>query len=347
MAYAKAVLSIDKDKIHNTAEFNGRFKHNYRTKLMSTADPEMTPQNEYDLIPMKDGVNSYVQAFNKRLKELEYYKEHGFRKNGVKGVELCLSFGSNMIAEKWDENLWKEKGVIPENFDIETWKQENIKWLKETFGEENILSAVLHMDEKSPHIHVIITPVLGGRFNSRDMFCPKKLEEYQESYANRMNKTIGLSKREKKHTFVHDQREEFYQAVNAAVFENLPRPEQDEDIEDYFERANKAYHTKLLQDIGQKRKMEDELIHLKNTKFEDDLEKNEMLQEIEDLRNLMGDSIDEMKKKIEMITFLNEGIKRFPDKEYVEATMPKIKALVDYGRKVFEQQRAKEVDLDR
>ncbi len=36
---------------------------------------------------------------------------------------------------------------------LDGWCSDNLKWLRETYGERNLVSAVLHMDEKTPHIH--------------------------------------------------------------------------------------------------------------------------------------------------------------------------------------------------
>lgn len=35
-----------------------------------------------------------------------------------------------------------------------------MKWLKDTFGSENLVSCVLHLDEKTPHLHATIVPIV-------------------------------------------------------------------------------------------------------------------------------------------------------------------------------------------
>ena len=37
---------------------------------------------------------------------------------------------------------------IEESGNLDNWCMDNLDWLKETFGEDNLVSAVLHMDEK-------------------------------------------------------------------------------------------------------------------------------------------------------------------------------------------------------
>lgn len=40
--------------------------------------------------------------------------------------------------------------------------QESIKWAQKEHGKENIVSAVLHMDEETPHLHISLVPVVSG-----------------------------------------------------------------------------------------------------------------------------------------------------------------------------------------
>lgn len=45
---------------------------------------------------------------------------------------------------------------------LDEWCDDNLQWLYHTFGKENIVSAVLHMDEHSPHIHATVVPIVTG-----------------------------------------------------------------------------------------------------------------------------------------------------------------------------------------
>lgn len=43
------------------------------------------------------------------------------------------------------------------------WAKETVKWSQDTWGTENVVSAVLHVDEKTPHIHMIVVPIVNGQ----------------------------------------------------------------------------------------------------------------------------------------------------------------------------------------
>lgn len=335
---ATAIFSMDRNKIHTATSFGMRFNHNYRTKGCDNANPEEAKYNE-ELIPLKKGCKTFNDAFRKRKRELPYYDDHDFRKNGVRGVEFLLYYGSGD---------YKKTRQFPENFDFDKWKQENVEWIKETFGEENVVSAVLHMDETVPHIHVIVLPVdERGRFNAKDVFGPKALERYQESYAERMHTACGLKKRVKHSRAKHEDIDKFYAAVNEAVLYKLPEPhrdkqgEIDEDMEDYYNRAQQAFTTRNLQNVAKVKELEHEIERAKRDFSIDAAERTHLLLELEELKNAMGGNIEEMKKKLKWIETLNEGLKNFPDQEKAKEIRDNINEVISY-----ELARNRKVDRD-
>lgn len=59
---------------------------------------------------------------------------------------------------------------------LDEWCDDNIEWLQESFGKDNFVSVVLHMDEKTPHIHATVVPIVTG---DRRKICEKKKTEAQ------------------------------------------------------------------------------------------------------------------------------------------------------------------------
>ena len=59
---------------------------------------------------------------------------------------------------------------------LDNWIDANLKWLKGTFGEENLVSCVLHMDEKTPHLHATVVPIVTGERIRRKREGEKKYE---------------------------------------------------------------------------------------------------------------------------------------------------------------------------
>ena len=107
----------------------------------------------------------------------------------------------------------EEEGQLPE------WCADNLAWLRETFGAENVVSAVVHRDESTPHIHAAVVPIVTGerrkarttasespgkrhyrpksaarpRLCADDVMSRVRLKQYQDSYAAAMSK-YGLER---------------------------------------------------------------------------------------------------------------------------------------------------------
>jgi hypothetical protein len=81
--------------------------------------------------------------------------------------------------------------------DIEKWIDWNIKFLNDNFG-NNVISAILHMDETAPHIHACLCPRFWNEerkryeLSSNKYFGSKKqLQEFQTKYADHMHKEFS------------------------------------------------------------------------------------------------------------------------------------------------------------
>ena len=64
----------------------------------------------------------------------------------------------------------------------------------ERYGEENIISAVVNMDETNPHMHLNLIPVLDGRLCSKQLFDRKALRELQTDFHEKVGKKWKLQR---------------------------------------------------------------------------------------------------------------------------------------------------------
>lgn len=96
-------------------------------------------------------------AIEKRLMAVKHQKdkdgneyERKIRKDQVCCIEIRLSASPEAMAEIIEQGRLME------------WCRESVKWAQHEHGKENIVSAVLHMDEETPHLHVSLVPVVQG-----------------------------------------------------------------------------------------------------------------------------------------------------------------------------------------
>ena len=64
----------------------------------------------------------------------------------------------------------------------------------ERYGEENIISAVVHMDESTPHLHLNLIPVIDGRLCGKRLFDRKALHNLQIELYEAVGKKWNLQR---------------------------------------------------------------------------------------------------------------------------------------------------------
>ena len=161
-----AIMRFEKLKSINTV--NGRLKHNRRElKIDSLEHPG---GKRYALFMGDDMQQAKGKSFTEVFKERTAGQR--IRKNAVVAVEVLLSFSQGAVS--------------PER--LKDWAGESLKWCADKFGgEKNLVDAQLHLDESTPHIHVILIPLNDGKLSCRSIVNgPAACRELQTSYAEAM-----------------------------------------------------------------------------------------------------------------------------------------------------------------
>ena len=193
-----AVLHLEKAKGADGAMST----HIERTVHPKNADRMRTHLNR-ELVQFPEGVKNRTQAIAHRIETAGIRRKVGT--NQVKAIRVLLT-GSN-----------KDMKQMEADGRLDGWCNDNLKWLWETYGEQNLVSAVLHMDEKTPHIHATIVPIVTGerrkakqdeqngkkkyrkkspqdvRLCADDVMARHRLKHYQDTYAQAMGK-YGLQR---------------------------------------------------------------------------------------------------------------------------------------------------------
>ena len=176
--------------------------HIERTVHPKNADRTRTHLNR-ELVQFPEGVRNRTQAIAHRIETAGIRRK--VSANQVKAIRILLT-GSN-----------KDMKQMEAEGRIEDWCNDSLKWIRETYGEQNLVSAVLHMDEKTPHIHATVIPIVTGerrkagqeeqngkkkyrkknpqdvRLCADDVMARHRLKHYHDTYAQSMNK-YGLQR---------------------------------------------------------------------------------------------------------------------------------------------------------
>lgn len=146
--------------------------HIERTVKPKNADESRTHLNR-ELITFPYGVENRTQAIQHRLDTAGLTRKIG--NNQVRAIRVLLT-GTHEDMER-----------ITNEGRLDEWCNDNLKYLADTFGRENIVSAVLHMDEQTPHIHATLVPIVKGERKRK-----KKEEQVKKRYRKKPTDTARL-----------------------------------------------------------------------------------------------------------------------------------------------------------
>lgn len=164
----------------------------YENSSNADIDPERTHLN-YDL-HNAEPIN-YSQRVNEIIEE-GYTGEKKIRSDAVKLVGIIVT------AEK---EFFDKLGVE----ETKEFFKESLEFIKAEYGEKNIVSAVVHMDEKTPHLHASIVPLTqDGRLSGKDLFDKYKLIKLQDKFPQHL-KRFGIERGRVKSDDKHLKPEEY------------------------------------------------------------------------------------------------------------------------------------------
>ena len=203
-------ISIQINKAKGSAD-TGVSDHIERKTTPKNTDPTRTHLNR-ELVQFPDGVADRTEAISHRIRTAGIRRK--ITSDQVRAIRIVLSGTHEDMVKVQDEGRLSE------------WCDDNLQWLHRTFGRENTVSAVLHMDEHTPHIHATVVPIVTGerrkarkkqaegkrtyrkkanavRLCADDLLTRERLVAYHDSYAEAMAKYglhRGIRGSEARHT---------------------------------------------------------------------------------------------------------------------------------------------------
>lgn len=161
-------------KIKNLGNMGASLQHTFRERETPNADPARIRDNTV-LVGAEDS-RGVLDAWRARAPEK-------IRANAVHGLEYFIggSPGALNAMSRADQDAYFRRAL---------------EWLEERHGKENVLSAVIHRDEATPHMTVMTIPLDDrGRLNARALVGDRgKLSAMQTDFAERVGQPHGLER---------------------------------------------------------------------------------------------------------------------------------------------------------
>ena len=147
--------------------------HNERTKETYASNPDVDTSRSKNNFHMVEPVGKYRAISEKRIAEVGCRT----RSDSVRMVEAFVSASPHFFTGKSRK-------------EIRAYFEEAMKFFHEHFSQENYISAAVHMDEKTPHMHFSFVPITeDGRLCAKEIVGNrKKLTQWQDKFWEHMFK---------------------------------------------------------------------------------------------------------------------------------------------------------------
>ena len=154
--------------------------HHERTKERYASNPDI------DISKSKDNFH-IIQPAQKYRKEIDIrIKTAGcrLRKDSTMFVDTLITASPEFFTGRSKQ-------------EVQAYFTEAVAFMEKKVGGDNIFSAVIHMDEKTPHLHLCFTPITkDGRLSAKEILGNRaQLSQWQDEFHAHMKKAFPVLKR--------------------------------------------------------------------------------------------------------------------------------------------------------
>lgn len=183
----------------------GQQRHNERKEGQKHRNRNIDDSRTKDNVWLKpdDG-----RTYNERIKSIiaeNYTGKRAVRSNAVKMCEITVQIGGDLAENGTEE---EQVEALKEAFEE----------LKEQYGEKNIVSAVIHVDETTPHLHFDFVPITPkGGLSAREVVGDRaQMRKTQARFLEAMQQRVPSAKFERK-------KENQFNGLEQKTFEKLTK----------------------------------------------------------------------------------------------------------------------------
>lgn len=200
-------------KLHGAHGVAWAAQHNHRERDTPNANPERTPANT--VLAGAQTTDQVMAIWRDRTATVE----RKIRSNAVTAIEYMVTASPDAF----------ERGKLNDGY-----FRDALKWVEKRHGKENILTAVIHRDETTPHLHVLVVPIhkktkkytnrVTKETTEREVVAldaksclngPKALSAMQTAFASEIGASWGLKRGAEKSSATHEEIAAWYARMKA------------------------------------------------------------------------------------------------------------------------------------
>ena len=203
-----------------------------------TIDTSRT-KNNYHMIPPPE--KGYAEFINQRIRQA------GVRRKVKDDAIKMVSFVMTSDKDFFDSMPLEVKRAF---------FADCVNFVKKRYGEENIISAVVHKDETTPHLHINFVPITPDNRLSAKYYFDGKLAELQTAVYEEVGKKWNLSRGKVRSTAKHVDPKTYHKVVKQATADARA---ENEDLKEANATA-REYLDRTIRQTEQARKERDRII---------------------------------------------------------------------------------------
>lgn len=170
-------------KVSGAGNVTGCQIHNRREREHSNTNPDIDftqSMNNFSL--MEESKKPYNILIDERLKTA-YKGKRAIRKDAVKMCEILFTSDTQFFEQ-----------LTPT--EIKQYFQDCYNFACNRYGKENIISAIVHLDETTPHLHLDFVPLTSnGRLSAKEILGVKAdLQKLQDDFYQKVSSKYGLER---------------------------------------------------------------------------------------------------------------------------------------------------------
>lgn len=360
---AKASLHMEPRKGFEAAQGNENERRNWDFERYSKPEDYKGAPNYYDwfrrhlnfeivdgeIRPLMSHQIPLHERLQNRLTELGFKK---FKVDAPNAPNMVMDFVIGGNQERMREMAFGQQSVnyeepdeknlsVTRQKDIEDWAMDTYRWAVEKYGAENIIGFNVHLDETTPHIHMLVVPVGEVTKNGKVKKGGERGKKTAVSYASVVGKRPEDLKKylDDLHTDYHMQVGYKYKLERGTFFDDLTPLEKLMRIhrlkKDYilFKELLREYEEKIRQQ-EEKIKEQDETINRQATTI------SEQKQQLYDINK----ELKQAEKRIKGLTTMIKNLEE--QKERIEIDIAALEEMNRNGEITNEELEKKKGELE-
>jgi len=160
-------LHFEKHK-GNDVGVNGLQRHNERVAGQKHSNKKINDSRTNENVFLRRSNNKYNKAISGVIEQEREGGLKGVRKDAVRMVEATVQLSGKVL----DMSETEQEQILRDSY----------SWLKEQFGEENVISAVIHKDETNMHLHFDFVPIEDNKLIAKTIISKPRLKQYQNDF---------------------------------------------------------------------------------------------------------------------------------------------------------------------